>query len=155
MTTESELYNDLKAAIEAIPEIKEVRLYNSDVAEITQGRQNIFQFPAVFVEFEYGDHGTDYGRRQQIDLTVRLYVCAFNLKVPDTYLFELKNKVHRIAQGLGAEKDSYVPLNRIMQRQDVDHGNMPLWSMDYETAYIDNVEEEYQEVQLQPKVVRV
>lgn len=138
MSVESLLYSDIKTAIEALPYIRQVDMYNGQDQAIAAGQQDSFLFPCVWINLLYNQHDAVMGRHkvQNVAMNVEVYLCCFELEVPDTYVLDMKKGIHDVLQGLKGSSQ-YSSLNRSGQRQIAFGGNLPIFQQVYSTTFID------------------
>lgn len=151
MSAKLDIYNDIDTALKGITtnnvrDIKHVAIWNNQI--FNEAREKAYNFPAVFVEFtemlwETRLAGSNAGaiastgqtEEQNGNITVILHVVFSTLK-DETYSFPdvdaILDKVYFAIQNLqGANSDSYSPLLRVAERQDIDHDRVIDWQVDF------------------------
>lgn len=124
------LYNDLRTRIEAIHEIKHVRLFNNQFER--ENVENAFLYPCCFIEFKPSNYKDLLMGVQQYDLIVTLHLGFESYQDEDTEVLALKQmvyeKVHRF------QTEYFSLLSRVEERQNYDHSNIQVYETDYKTT---------------------
>lgn len=131
-----DLYLDVRQRIlDKVPEVKHVLLFNNQFDRDTE--EEAFTYPCVFIEFLQLIHSGVASNQQKSDIQIRLHVGYESLKTEDLGLLDLVQSVHLAVQGFSGQLFS--GLQRIEERQDIDHDNVQVWQIDYETNLTDCV----------------
>jgi hypothetical protein len=120
---------------EKVPEIKTFRLYNNQF--VKEGVEKAFAFPALFLEFSALEYSSKGESLQVGEAVVRFHLGFVSLKTEDRAVFELESKLYFHLQGFNVAGVS-TPLDRKREVQDVDHGALNVWQIEYSTLIADN-----------------
>lgn len=146
MSVKLDIFNDIVTAIETLPDIHTVELWNSQLEN--ESDEKPFNFPAVFIEFAdipwtttnlrpsaLGTQGNITNEQKGEGALITLHI-SFSQLENETVSFPLIDpiidKVYFKIQGLTKE-DKYKPLLRVAERQDTDHDRVIDWQMDFMT----------------------
>lgn len=137
-----DLYQEIRAQIEANTSVTHVRLWNNQTRWSEEGSQIPFKYPAVFVEFPnitwiQGAKGT---QKTAEEFTIRLHICfeSYNTdeQEEDLALFDLRQEVYMAVQDFKPTMAGV--LQRRAEQSDPEHTNVYKWVMDFTTQYQDN-----------------
>ena len=119
---------------ECCPEIKTVQLYNSQ-PDNTDKEEAKF-YPAVYLEMSDIDWVTKGLGIQQGEITMTVYVVTENYKTDDRQFLNVVDKVFACLNGL--QSCSFTALERISERQDVNHDQLSIWEIDFRSTIYDS-----------------
>lgn len=134
MNAKKDLYLDVKKRIkDEVKDVKHVLLFNNQF-----DRDNIeeaFTYPCVFIEFVQLIHTGVVQNQQKSDIQIRLHIGYESLETEDLGIFDLVQNIHIAVQGFSGA--FFSGLQRIEERQDLDHDNINIWQVDYECNLTD------------------
>lgn len=134
MATTKDVYLGLKNRILDNTSAKTSGLYNSQFDNLEE--ENAFSFPAAFIEFVELEHITRAGGVQRVEAKIRLHIGYDSLKTEDLAIMDLLEELQNELQGYRPDVEG-TPLNRVFKGQDINHGVIAVWLMDYDFSYID------------------
>ena len=135
MSAKLEFYDTVKSRLlEKVPAIKTVRLFNSQFDN--EQLENAFEYPAVFIQFLNITWTTKTKGLQKADAVIRLNVGFHSLKTEEREIFLLLEEIHKALQGFGNE-NLFGFIDRVNEEQDIDHGNVIVWLVDYGAVITD------------------
>lgn len=133
MTSKQQFYEEVKARILETA-VETCRLFNSQFDEMEN--EATWAFPCAFIEFTELEYRTKALGIQEAETTIRVHVGFESLKTEDFEIFDLLEAIHEKLQRFG-NFELFTPLNRVFEGQDVNHDNVIVWTMDYETLLLD------------------
>lgn len=134
MSIKKEVYRAVRDKLLTETGVETSRLYNSQFDNLD--KENVFTFPAAFIEFAQLDYVSNAEGTQEGDARIRIYLGYDSLKTEDLDVLDLMEEVHLALQGFLAVENS-TPLVRIYEGQDVNHDVVAVWLMDYTTKLTD------------------
>jgi len=134
MSAKKELYRAIREIILNKTAVKHCRLYNSQFDNMEQ--EDTFLFPCAFVEFAQLDYVTKSEGLQEAEARIRIHVGFESLETEELDILDLMEDLHAELQGFNVT-DLFTPLDRVFEGQDVNHDNVIVWLMDYETLLTD------------------
>jgi len=129
-----DLYLAVKGRIlDQVKSIKHVLLYNNQFDRETV--EEAFTYPNCFIEFVQMIHSGVTLNQQKSDIQIRVHIGFESLEKEDLTMFDLIQEVYVALQGL--DGDLFSALQRIEERQDIDHDNVIVWQLDFECNLTD------------------
>lgn len=137
------------------------RLWNNQVDYVKQGQLQVFQTPAVFLEWitnEGGNMGQNYNGN---DVTLRFHLVHQNYNTEgsfeqDLVIFDLRDTVCAL---LNRHKYIHLsPLQKVTESQDTSHDNVYHYIIDYNTHFVDTLDDAISEpltVSVPPLTIRL
>ena len=150
MSAKLNLYKDFLVAAKAIPEIQTVGLWNSQFDIENEKQLAQVNFPAAYIEYasipwapthqqaENQSTGVKPIAKQQLakNVIITIHIGFSKLEDVDISYASIEpviDKVYFALQDL--EGDEYERLHRIAERQDINHGRIIDWQMDFTTQF--------------------
>lgn len=134
MSAKKITYLAIKEKLLALENVKHCLLFNSQFDNMDD--ENTFPFPCVFVEFLQLDYTAKALGTQEADARIRLHVGFESLKTEELAILDLLEAIQGTLQGF-TDDATFSPLNRVFEGQDVNHDQVIVWLMDYETLITD------------------
>lgn len=134
MSAKKQLYKAVREVLLNKTGVEHCRLYNSQFDSMEQ--EDTFPFPCAFIEFAQLDYVTKSEGLQEAETRLRIYVGFESLATEELDILDLMEDIHGDLQGFHQD-DLFTPLNRVFEGQDVNHDNVIVWIMDYETLLTD------------------
>lgn len=147
MTTDNvklDIYNAIEAAINDIPEFKNVRKYNSqDLNEPTEIPRNYPQAFIYFPSIEWKPlmmegYNQNLTQEQKGDIIVAVRVSLYSLKDnEDTFKpdFALIQSVYRSLSAIKGE--NFTQLHRVFEEDDINNNNVRTWEIQFTTSVVE------------------
>ena len=139
--SKKQVFLDIKGLIEIHSKyIKTVEMWNNQVdIDENERRELPFSMPAVFVSFEEMEWQTGNNDKSQ-----RTASCIIGIRVViEDYLWntaEYFKFVDAVNYALhGRDTTHTTQLQRASETQDVDHDNLVIWQLNYQTSYIETI----------------
>lgn len=128
------LYDAMDAQIVAeVPAVKLVQLWNNQIDNEDDEEARIY--PAVYIEFATIDWRELTKGCAEGDVSITVRTVIERLQTDDRTFLSVVDAVYKALQLFqGVE---FTPLNRVAERQDVDHDNCIVWETDFETKLVD------------------
>ncbi|QCW20340.1 hypothetical protein [Flavobacterium phage FPSV-S1] len=135
MSAKLEFYDAVKnRLLEKVKTIKTVRLFNSQFDN--ENVEDAFEYPAVFIQFLSVPWTSKAKGLQEAAAVIRLNVGFHSLKTEEREIFLLLEEIHKALQGFGSE-NLFGFIDRVNEEQDIDHGNVIVWLVDYGAVITD------------------
>jgi hypothetical protein len=135
MSIKKTVYQAIREKILEETGVKTSRLYNSQFDNLEE--EATFTFPAAFIEFSQLDYSSNAEGTQEAATRIRIYLGYDSLKTEDLEILDLLEDVHKSLQGFSSANGTS-PLNRVFEGQDINHGTIAVWVIDYETRILDS-----------------
>lgn len=119
--------------LDKVPAVKHVLLFNNQFDRDTE--EEAFTYPCVFFEFVQLIHSGVTLNQQKSDIQIRLHIGYESLFTEDLGIFDLIQDINVAIQGFSGPLFS--GLQRIEERQDLDHDMCNIWQIDYECNLTD------------------
>ena len=134
MNVKKEIFSAIKTTLLNKTKINSVKLFNSQFSNL--GDEDVISFPSVLVEFSLIDYISELEGFQKGDFNVRLHVGFQTLKTDDLSILDLLETINFEVSGIVFEVD-ISGFSRLSERQDVDHDNLIVWTLDFKVSAID------------------
>lgn len=135
MSTKKDIYISVKERLLAQTAIKHCLLFNNQFDSIDM--EDAYSFPCAFVEFSQLDWVTKGEGYQEAQAKIRIHVGVESLATENLEVFDLVEEIHVALQGFH-DPNYFTPLDRRYEEHDVQHDNVIVWVVDYDTLISDN-----------------
>lgn len=138
-----DVYLDIRSRVVAMQQFNYVRIWNNQLQQVRDGKLELFQYPACFIEVippaEYNPLGGGYS---QGDLTVKFHIVHEEYDTMDGNMEENVN-VFAFRDAIIAKFTNFQPvfcssMMKSAEIQDYEHDNLYHYMVDFRTAFIDD-----------------
>lgn len=127
------LYNQLKAKLETISQLKYVRLWNN---QFEREDVNVsFNYPCCFIEFTDINYTDDLNGRQRVSMIVNLHIGFESYKTEDTDILALKQTINSVVHFWSTPNNT--KFLRRSEVQNFDHTNVQEYIISYGVTGLD------------------
>jgi len=123
-----DIFNDIKTAVEAVPGIQTVRLFNSQFDN--EESETAFNYPAVFIEISEIEYENKTRSLQDANYTFILHCGFVSYDTEDVTILTTIDNIHKAVHGL--DGNGYTPLLLVRAEHDSNHNNVIVEKMVFE-----------------------
>lgn len=116
-----------------VKEVKTVQLWNNQPNRTNE--EEAFLYPAAFIEYEQLLWDGNTLQTQSGNTNIKIYATFERYNTDDTTFFDTVQEIYVALQGFGGA--CFSGLQRIEERQDIDHDQVIIWEMIFNTTITD------------------